>query len=133
MAFLRAKADFNKEAADVLFQQSLYAPSVHCAYYSCFQLLKYILKTKLNKPYAQQAAEISASTGGTHAYIKSQILREIASSDRQNYTDVNRKLGDLKLFRERADYDNVQIDIEFSEKSIRYATELRHYFMSNML
>ncbi|MDY0280344.1 MAG: hypothetical protein RBR35_07270 [Salinivirgaceae bacterium] len=40
MSYLRQKSEFNLDAAKLLQSNSLFAPSVHCSYYSCLQLLK---------------------------------------------------------------------------------------------
>ena len=44
MTKLKQKSEFNFDAAKVLIDTNLYAPSVHCSYYSCFQLMKFALK-----------------------------------------------------------------------------------------
>lgn len=67
MSKLKAKAEFNIDAAQLLIDKSLYAPSVHCSYYSCFQLMKYTMKEIFGITYDELAQRVSVkTTGGTH-------------------------------------------------------------------
>ena len=43
MSKLKEKAKFNLSAAEILQENNLFAPSIHCSYYSCFQLLKFTI------------------------------------------------------------------------------------------
>ena len=61
MSKLRQESDFNIDAASALLKQNLFAPSVHCSYYSCFQFLKYTIKEFFEEDYEPQAINISAT------------------------------------------------------------------------
>ena len=100
MSKLRQKSDFNLDAAKVLLEQNLFAPSVHCSYYSCFQLLKYTIHDFFGEDYEKQANNISTTKQKTHQYVINYItnkLKTLASS--QESRDFKRKINDLKQFR----------------------------------
>ncbi len=134
MPYLKAKSEFNKEAANLLSDRSLYAPSIHCAYYSCFQLSKYIIKEKLNISYNQQSNEIRSTPGvQSHSYVVRKILDQIQIIDRGGYNEIRRKLSDLRLLREKSDYENIEINFTLSKRAIDYSNELRIYFTNKLL
>ncbi len=69
MSFLSNKSEFNLEAAKILIENNLYAPSVHCSYYSVFQKLKYKYISKKNLSYDDLNQNIGSNTKSTHTYI----------------------------------------------------------------
>lgn len=48
-----------------------------------------------------------------------------------DYRDFNRKIKDLKEFRESSDYDDVQITIEESNTALQYAKDIRKHLQNN--
>jgi len=133
MSYLKRKSEFNDEAAQLLFDKSLYAPSIHCAYYSCFQLIKHIIQDKLGVSFKAQDKEIRAFNTTAHVYALSKIKKKVKEVDRPGFIFVNRRLGDLREFRINSDYNDLQIDSELSEKAIRYARDLNSYFINKLL
>lgn len=135
MGFLRAKSEFNQSSADLLYGHTYYAPSVHCAYYSCFQLLKYLIKEKINISYDQQENEISSDTRLTsHSYVQKIILAEIykREHDPNVFREVRTKLKDLQELRIKSDYKNIQIDESLSRRAIQYSNDLRSYLLKTI-
>ncbi len=132
MSNLRNKSDFNLEAADVLIKNNLFAPSVHCAYYSCFQLFKYSIKSFLGKDYETQATEISLSNPkqNTHIYVINILTKEITKLSESR--KLKRDIMDLRQFRIESDYDNIQIDSEKGYKALDKAKEIRRYILQNL-
>lgn len=131
MSFLIAKAEFNNSSADLLYNSSYYAPSVHCAYYSCFQLLKYLIKEKLKIDYKRQEIEIGADNRiNSHSYVQKKIFDELQLREKNTlkFREIRTKLKDLQELRINSDYKNVQIDEALSRKAIQYSKELRNYF-----
>lgn len=135
MSFLKAKSEFNKSAADLLYQNSYYAPSIHCAYYSCFQLAKFIIKTKLNIDYAEQAKEIEVTRAKTHTYVRDKIFNKISTIEKDPLVlrTISNKWKDLQTFRKKSDYDNILIDEPISKKAIDNSNELNHYLREKLL
>jgi len=100
MSKLRQKSDFNIDAAKALLEQNLFAPSVHCSYYTCFQLLKYTIKEFFGENYENQAINCSASNQKTHQYVINFITNELNSLvGNIESRDFKRKINDLKQYR----------------------------------
>jgi hypothetical protein len=129
MSNLKEKSIFNYDAAELLIQNNLYAPSIHCSYYSCFQLLKYIIYYFFGVEYTKLASDISHSGKKTHEYIIEYVYDEIDKNSRDIGAKRNfkRKINELKRFRIDSDYDDVEIDLDKSDKAYRYSAEIRSY------
>lgn len=120
------------DAAKALLEQNLFAPSVHCSYYSCFQLLKYTIKDFFDVDYETQAVNISSSKQNTHQYVVNYITNELKSlSDIFESRDFKRKINDLKQFRVESDYENVEVDYNKGNDAMNRATEIRSYIIKN--
>ena len=48
MIGLKNKSEINSDAAKLLHDKNYYAPSIHCSYYSCLQLMIYSLNSHFN-------------------------------------------------------------------------------------
>lgn len=129
MSILRNKSDFNLEAAKVLIDEhQLYAPSVNCSYYSCFQFIRFKLNA-LGKTYADVDQEIASDTRrSSHKYPISLLvakLKESVKDDNDYFRKVNDKIGLLKLMREEADYDpQKEIGNEKAKGALDLSTEV---------
>lgn len=127
----------NLHAAKILNEKYLTAPSVHCAYYSVLQFMKFAVSESLGISYEKQDREINAlktqriSAKGTHEYLIRKVEDVIRKVDRQNFTDFTRNVKDLKKFRKNSDYDDVNISPEQSNKAIGLASELRSQLKKN--
>lgn len=123
MSYLKNKSEFNIEAAKKLIENNLYAPSVHCSYYSCFQMLKFKMKDFFGITYEQLGSNISSSSiRGTHEYIISFYKESIREySDRQRALTFSRNIKELKLFREKSDYEDIEITKTESDKAFKKA------------
>ncbi len=133
MSKLREKSEFNIDAAQILIDKYLYAPSVHCSYYSCFQLMKFTMNAYFGVTYDELRQKVSVSTsGGTHTFVihffNTEVRKNFGLTD---YTEFSRKIKDLKEFRESSDYDDVEITIDKSTRALQYAKDLRHYIQKN--
>ncbi len=132
MSNLRRKSDFNISAAEILLEKTLYVSSVHCSYYSCFQLLKYTIKAFNGIDYEDQAEEISRTKQNTHQYvisfIDSQLGRFVSICERREFI---RKVKDLKQFRIEADYEDVEVSMDKGQKALQIAQEIRSYIIKN--
>lgn len=132
MTKLKEKSEFNIHAAELLINNSYYAPSVHCSYYSCFQLLKYTIKTFFGVEYEAIATNSSITGQGTHQYIINYIANElIPLTDIKESRRFKRNFIDLKQYRQESDYENVEVDITKGEKALKLAQEIRNYIKSN--
>ena len=127
---LSEKSKLNEAAAELLISESLYAPAVHCSYYSCFQLMKYTLKSALQISYKSQEREGKETKVGTHLYTINRIsrkLRELVTY--RESEDFRKKVSDLKERRIESDYRDIEIDIEKGEIALRKAKEIKRYLI----
>lgn len=133
MSKLKEKSEFNFASAQLLIDNYLYAPSVHCSYYSCFQLMKFTMNNFFDIGYDKLNTKISVSTsGGTHSYVIHFFNNAVKKKNGYfDYRDFSRKIKDLKEFRESSDYDDVEITIDKSQKAKEYATDIRQYIQRN--
>lgn len=118
--YLKGKSEHNISAAQMLIENKLYAPSVHCAYYSCFQLMKYVLN-ELGVEYTEQ--ETLTKNKDSHKIIISQVEQYITNFlVRQNF---NRYCEKLKIARKKSDYQNEPIISKEAKDIFGVANKLR--------
>jgi hypothetical protein len=115
-----------------LRDKSLYAPSVHCSYYGCFQLLKFTINNFFGVDYEKLSQLIASNALSTHSYIIKYVSDEIRTNlGRDAYREFNNKIKDLKNFREESDYDNVEISLDKGAKAYSFANEIRIFLNKN--
>lgn len=130
---LKQKSEFNLLAAELLLRENLYAPSVHCSYYSCLQLIKFSIKDFFEVDYSELSSNIASSKKNSHSYMIEFVKNEIRGKiDRQRERDFSRNIKDLKQFREESDYDDIEIVREMGEKALRLAIEVRLFLKQNL-
>ena len=128
---LKQKSEFNITAAENLVSLSLYAPSIHCSYYACFQLMKYALREFEGISYDDIDKVVSTSTFSEHSYIHKKIQDSIYGADKREYAEFKRKLKDLYDFRIRSDYKNEEILLDPANRALRFSKELISYMKEN--
>jgi len=133
MSHLKNKSEFNITAAQFLIDRNLYAPSIHCSYYSCFQLLKVILKEFIGIDYNQQERAIRMGQQNSHSYVITNVLNVVHDKNRLAYPEISRKIKNLRLLREKADYRDIQIDQSTSLDAYNTAKEVLSYLNKKML
>ena len=132
MSKLREKSEFNIDAAEYLLKKSLYAPSVHCSYYSCFQLLKYTIKAFLGINYDVQTSNITSSPQNTHQYVVNYVCNELETFiSFEESRKFKRIIKDLKQFRIESDYENIEVSLDKGDVALRKAKEIRTYLITN--
>ncbi len=120
MSELKNKSDQNIWAAEKLIKENLHAPSVHCSYYSCFQLLKHYLFEFYD--FDQETYDIKKNQytfGGTHEFVINYHLLELKKIEEIRV--LKNELKQLKKFRNESDYDDIKIGVERSKKAYKYA------------
>lgn len=124
---LGAKSIFNSDAASLLIKNNLYAPSVHCSYYACFQSLKRVNNYFLRITYDDIDDYIAVNKTNEHSYVKRNVFDVIHKCDSHNYRDLKNKLNDLFQFRINSDYKDYEVLCEEAEKAQKYSVELIKY------
>lgn len=139
MSKLKQKSEFNFDAGNKLINEHLYAPSVHCLYYSCFQLMKVIIKEFDGIEYnefankAREKAEAkNTQIEGSHEFVINAINKHVFNFDKNEYRNISSAIKKLKKLRVQSDYDNVEIITdeanEAKEKAIHIRTKLKKIF-----
>lgn len=128
MSKLREKSKFNLDAAEVLITKNLYAPSVHCSYYSCFQRIKSIFPEYFGLTYNQIDINVRIGKANEHAYLIRYISEQIHENiGLKEYAEFKRKIGDLKEFRVSSDYKEIEITPDHSSKALNIAKEINGF------
>ncbi len=126
MGQLRAKSEFNLEAAKVLIDvHNYYAPSVHCSYYACFQFIK----SKLNRigiTYLKMDADIASQEKlSSNQYPIDLIIDELGKkTDRYYQRDVKTKIKILKAYRVMSDYHNEEVDFSKGNAALMLSKDI---------
>ncbi|MBN2745406.1 MAG: hypothetical protein JXR34_01655 [Bacteroidales bacterium] len=119
-------------AANKLLQLNLFAPSVHCSYYSCFQLLKFVIKDFFGQDYEKQAVNISTSNQKTHQYVVNYITNELKNIEGiEKSRWFKRNINDLKNYRNESDYENVEVNYNKGNAAFNLANEIRNYVLKS--
>ena len=125
MSKLREKSKFNLDAAEVLIGESLYAPSVHCSYYSCFQRIKCILPEYYGITYEQIDIYVANLSTSEHNYLirflSSEIKKNVGDKE---YRDFSNDIKDLKQFRTNSDYKEIEVTSILSDKALNIAKRI---------
>ncbi len=120
---LLIKSKENIESAWFLIEEGKNSSSVHCAYYSCIQVLKHIVLHILKKSEATIDAE-SKAEGGSHLYLIKSVIRDLKSKG-HNVVNLNNNFFDLKDLRVISDYKDVQITASKSNTAYGIAKLIR--------
>ncbi len=126
MAQLKTKSEENIEAAKLLIENELWTSSIHCSYYSCFQIVKHIICHKLNISYKKQDEIAKDKKIGSHNYLLSSIKKKLKSLHNisvEEQRHIANSLSELKTLRIRADYRSEIFDKEKSTGVLSMAEE----------
>ncbi|MCI4648921.1 hypothetical protein [Phaeodactylibacter sp.] len=103
---------------------NFHTAAVHCAYYSCYQKLIFILK----EHYTNRYAELNTRTSGTHNLFISECVGCLAGTFKKrarDITKINRQLKQLKAIRQKSDYEDEKVSIADIEKVKQYLEAFR--------
>lgn len=129
MQGLKNKSEINKEAAKLLHEKDYYAPSVHCSYYSCLQLMKYCLNSHFKLTEKEINTKVSQYTinnkDGSHNFYISFLFKEIKTiSTTRESINFNNKINALKKIRTTADYGKEEILYNISNKALTLSGDI---------
>jgi hypothetical protein len=134
MSYLEQKSNFNIDSAQELIDKTYYAPSIHCSYYGSFQFMKFSLKNYRNLTYDFIELECKNYARGTHGYVLDNIKQDLRKKllNTKDYTEVKRKIDELKAFRISSDYFNTQILLDQADKSLSYSKDIIQIIKQNL-
>ncbi len=125
MNYLKEKSNFNIDAAKLLQDRNLFAPSVHCSYYSCLQLMKVAINEFIGISFEEMELQTISMKTDTHNYIIKIIGDNIHNYSKEEHMIFNRNIKSLKKYRINSDYKNTQITTSESFKAFGIAKEIR--------
>lgn len=100
---MKRKSRLSLRAARILTKKGMGTQSIHCMYYSVFQVMKYKLATTMNNPISYEDQNVASRQWGSHISLLDEITDRI--SDEQIKTQVRNTFNYLKRFRVLADYN----------------------------
>jgi uncharacterized protein (UPF0332 family) len=119
---LKNKALLNINAGDLLLENTLYAPCIHCYYYGCFQELKAILYDF----FEFTTEELNAHKHEIHTYSINYIHTELSQKTSLEISrKYKRQIKELKELRKVSDYDAVDISYDKANRAQYLAKGLR--------
>ena len=128
---LKNKSNENLVAANLLIQNGKYASSVHCAYYSCLQLIKHIINKYVGKSYKMQDGEAFHHRKSSHGYLLNEIVKNLNQKNGVNFANtVRRAFFELKDDRLKADYQNISINKIEAEASYLISNQVQNILKS---
>lgn len=95
------KSRENIDAAQKLIDTGFYTSSVHCSYYSVFQIIKYILNHSFNIDYKAQNSQIAYNS---HESLFIELYNKESSPTFRR--DMRARFDFIKEQRKKADYEN---------------------------
>ena len=126
MSLLSQKSDFNYASAEHLQKATYYCSVVHCAYYSCLQLMKHILLNNVGKTSEQIREESSKDPlgNGFHAYMISSTAKFLFPENKKQAVMFVTEMHSLRKLRSKADYEEVNIDVKMGKSSIELSQKI---------
>lgn len=120
---LRNKSEMLADAADFLQNKGYYLAVAHAAYYSCYQMMKYIWLYSMGKTQEELDSNTSQATMGSHEYLLNEVVNYI-NSKKGDTRYLRNNIPQLKKLRRQADYDDTTIDYVTSKRAIDLSQEL---------
>lgn len=128
MPIIANKSDFNLQAAEELIKKNLYAPSVHCSYYGCFQKMKFILSRCFKITYEEidQIVANSRPKRSEHVFIRDKIVHDLSGkkSNIQFSRTLENNIKRLYQFRINSDYKNMEIFSNTASEAMRISKDI---------
>ena len=133
MSEFKSKSDYNFNAAKLLMRDhQLYAPSIHCAYYSCIQYMLHIIYFKSPNKVQIDYENLVRNDNSSHKQaIKIIQLELIDKNKNDDYKRFQKTILELKKSREESDYTRTQITQGKSSHSILLAESILNLLSIN--
>lgn len=124
MTVVKSKSIENIKAAELLIKKRMYAASVHCAYYSCFQLSSYTLAHYCKMDYQTQEDLARTLKQDSHTCVCGNMRGVLRSRDEELAANYHRNYAELKKMRKKADYSSTIITHPEAEKAKEIAEKI---------
>jgi hypothetical protein len=129
MSQLFYKSKINFDSAKLLIERGYDVSSIHCLYYSSFQLLKYVIALTEGVTYEELEIERNTLMNeqkkniGTHEFLINRKFLNLLHREKSHTRYVN-ELNQLKTLRRRADYENLEITGSDSNKALKISQKI---------
>nr|WP_320021715.1 hypothetical protein [uncultured Draconibacterium sp.] len=123
MSIIAQKSEENYNAIDVLIKEDFKAPVVHCAYYSCLQLM--IHQVYFYTGMTEEEVVKETQGQGSHNFYLSTFVAEIRKLNSRNAAIFYKFFGNFKRKRTEADYHNIEILERDVLEAKEYAEKIR--------
>ncbi len=120
LSFILEKSKINIVAAEHLFDNNYYAPSVHCCYYSVVQRMIHTICKNKNVSCEQLTQQAHSSGKGSHTVYLDEFLNILKSNSR----NFKNNFKQVKMFRTKSDYGDCEIDQITCDRAIQISKEL---------
>ena len=122
---LRNKSEMLADAADFLQNKGYYLAVAHAAYYSCYQMMKYIWLYSMVKTQKELDSNTSQARMGSHEYLLNEVVKYIAKKNKsENIRYLRNNINQLKILRTDADYNDTTFDCVKSKQAIELSKGL---------
>jgi len=118
---LKKSQDNHKSALQLFGNYKYYAPSIHCAYYSCVQLMIHILLTAGKK--TEKQIDVETQKESSHNYYIREVSELITKLQPGKLVEFN-KIKELKKFRRSSDYKDIEITFDDANKATTYSEQI---------
>lgn len=118
---LLEKSDKNILAADLLVVKEFYSSSIHCYYYSTFQLMSHIIFNVFNVDENQFRENIKGKN--SHNYLINLFRNDLILGG-QDIRVIGNDLRDLKQLRRDADYTQKVVTKSNSSSARHFSVKL---------
>lgn len=134
MSELIRKSKCNLDAAHLLISSAkLFSPSVHCSYYSCVQLMVFILINEFGISESHIETQARNASTGTHKFaidkIYSELFRSQDDEKRIEALKFQRIINSLKEKRILSDYKEFAVNVDFANNSLKESKEARNLLL----
>lgn len=126
MSEFKIKSNQNKDAADLLVKYKKYAPTIHCAYYSYFQMGLHIIRHISHKSLEDIVKEYRLGKGpkSSHLAVKQELISIIRSKDYLSLKNFYSWYAMLYQKRIDSDYNFSAVIEDDAEKAIKLSSDL---------
>lgn len=134
MSQLLRKSLLNLKASGILISNNIYDSSIHCAYYSCVQLMLHLLRSEFKKSEADVDSESeqgSRNEKGFHNWLTNFYIKELMKKDFMLTRDFNKFVIALKSSRVKADYKNIEIKENIAKQNLDLAKQINQLLQEN--
>ena len=129
MSILENKSIENHAAGLILISQNHFSSSVHCSYYSCIQLMKYLLLLNEGKTEEELYLMQQTAKQNLHEFLINYFIQQLRENNVYTvYRNSIGKLTQLKALRNDSDYKEIIID----ETKARLASDLSFKILKDL-